>query len=212
MTLRRGAAAVLVTASLLALAACATPRSVGGAVTPTAAASSSPSPSASSAPTPAPAPTSPSSSPSATPEPEPTGDAAPPTVDTIDCDAMLDPAVDAGLRQRGLSPAAKPWTQFGFTPSGAAIECPWGLPGDMSARQYYAWAALAHGERDAFARLAVENGFVLEDGAEGTWLSYPASEGPVGGGPMELSGMLLTNDFIAISDTPEQIRDIVWTR
>ncbi|MFS0734956.1 hypothetical protein ABC304_05940 [Microbacterium sp. 1P10UB] len=202
--IRRTASTALVAACVIALAACATPRTPGGAATP--AATISPSATTAPTPTPVPSPSEPS------PTPESTAGTTLPTIDTIDCDAMLDPAVDADLRRQGMSPAPKPWTQFQFTPTEASIECPWGLPGDMAARQYYAWTALAPGERDTVLQLAVDNGYTLTDTAEGTWLTYGAEDGAAGDGPMELSGMLLTDSWFAIADTPDQVRQIVWTR
>ena len=102
----------LALASALALTGCTTP-----APEPTRTPSPSTSPAATPTPTPTPAPT---------PTVTPTLDAAPlPTQETISCDTMLDPAVDAALRAQGYVPAPKRWVQFAFAPTLAAIECPW---------------------------------------------------------------------------------------
>lgn len=144
--------------------------------------------------------------PSPNPSVSPTSSAALPTADDISCDTMLVPAVDERLRAEGLTPAPKPWTQFGFTPTAAALECPWGTPDSMHSERYYAWAGLNPGEREAFIRLVEQNGYLTEDGADVTWVlasedGYPGPE-----------GILITDTWVVITDTREQIEDIVWAR
>ena len=136
----------------------------------------------------------------------PTQSAALPTTDTISCDTMLDPAVDAQLRAEGLTPAPKPWTQFGFTPTAAALECPWGDPDSTQSQKYYAWAAFQPGERDAFVSLVEQNGYRTEDSAEGTWVLPPEDGSP------HADGFLITNEWVVITDTRDQIHDIIWAR
>ena len=164
-------------------------------------------------PTPTPAPTrsaTPTPTPTLTPTPtsSPTVEAVPfPTVDTITCETMLDPTVDAEMRAKGWAPAAKPFTAFGFTPTGAAIECPWGEAGDAHSQAYYVWAGLAPGEKDTFIALTREHGYVPEPPApEGTWVNWGTDDG------MPTSAILVTDEWVAFADTPEQIRDIVWAR
>lgn len=119
---------------------------------------------------------------------------------------MLDPLVDAELRREGLTPAPKPWTQFGFAPTAAALECPWGTPGSMHSDRYYAWAALNPGERDTFIGLVEENGYQTEDHADGTWVLPPEDGSP------HAEGFLITDAWVVITDTREQIADIIWAR
>ena len=143
--------------------------------------------------------------PVATASPEPS--APSPTADAIDCESMLTPEADARLRAQGFSPSPKPWTQFNFTPTAPAIECPWAPPGVMEAARYYGWAALNPGEKDSFLALVEENGYSTEETAEGTWL-LPLDDGS----PRNLGGYLITDDWIAIAPTREEVQDIVWAR
>lgn len=165
-------------------------------------------------------------SPAAKPGAEPTASAAPtggaspssepsvqptetpielPTVDTIGCDTMLEPLFDEALRSVRLQPAPKPWTQFGFEPSLAAIECPWGYEGQMHSTTYYAWTALADGEREQFLDLTAENGYQVEEDTRGTWIVSPAEA------QTEEMEILVTEDWIAFAPTRELVSVIVWT-
>jgi hypothetical protein len=144
--------------------------------------------------------------PSPDPSVSPTSSAAFPTADDISCDTMLVPAVDEQLRAEGLTPAPKRWTQFGFTPTGAALECPWGTPDSMHSERYYAWAELNSGERETFIALVEQNGYRTEDGADGIWVLAPDDGYP---GP---EGFLISDEWVVIADTREQIEDIVWVR
>lgn len=165
-------------------------------------------------------------SPAAEPGSEPTGSSAPPespspssepsaqptetpielpTVDTIGCDTMLEPLFDEALRSVRLQPAAKPWTQFGFEPSLAAIECPWGYEGQMHSATYYAWSALAEGEREQFLDLTAENGYQVEEDSRGTWIVSPDEA------QTEEIEILVTEDWIAFAPTRELVSVIVWT-
>ncbi|MHC2999562.1 hypothetical protein [Microbacterium sp. HJ5] len=119
---------------------------------------------------------------------------------------MLVPVVDEQLRAEGLTPAPKPWTQFGFTPTAAALECPWGTPDSMHSERYYAWAGLNSGEREEFIGLVEQNGYRTEDDAEGTWVLAPEDGSP------HADGFLITDAWVVITDTREQIDDIVWAR
>lgn len=129
-----------------------------------------------------------------------------PTVENIGCDAMLDPLVDRALRATQLIAAGKPWTQFGFEPSGAAIECPWGYAEQPHAVTYYAWAALAEGEAEEFLALTRSNGYTTMQDEQGTWVVSPEGE------PDTISGILVTNEWIAFAPTRELVSAIVWTR
>ena len=141
------------------------------------------------------------------PSPEPTSTpAARPTAENISCDAMLDPMVDRALRSMQLAPAGKPWTQFGFEPSGAAIECPWGYADQPHAVTYYAWAALGEGEGEKFLALTAENGYTTTEDERGTWVVSPE------GDPDTISGILVTDEWIAFAPTKELISAIIWTR
>ena len=119
---------------------------------------------------------------------------------------MLDPTVDAQLRAEGLTPAPKPWTQFGFNPTAAAVECPWGGADSMHSQRYYAWAALNPGERDTFVGLVEQNGYRTEHTADGTWVLSP------GDGSPHADGFLITDEWVVITDTREQVDHIVWGR
>jgi hypothetical protein len=130
-----------------------------------------------------------------------------PTTETIDCDSMLDAAVDAELRERGLVPAPKDWTQFGFTPTLAAVECPWGVAGSTAIQAYYAWAQFEPGQSEAFVTLVTDNGYAVEESDRGTWLVIPAEL--EGGGEI---AALITEDWVAFANSREQIEDIEWAR
>ena len=156
-------------------------------------------PTASSAPTEA---ASPSSEPSAQPTETPV---ELPTVDTIGCDTMLEPLFDEALRSVRLQPAPKRWTQFGFEPTLAAIECPWGYEGEMHSATYYAWSALADGEREQFLDLTTANGYGTEDDSRGTWIVSPRED------PTDQGEVLVTEDWIAFAPTRELVSVIVWT-
>ena len=145
--------------------------------------------------------------PTPTPTPTPTADAVDyPTVDTISCETMLDPAVDAQLRAKGYIPAGKQWSQFSHTATLAAIECPWAEPGGTFSEAYYAWAALAPGEAEVFIGQTLESGYVTEEAAEGTWVVWGKDDG------MPTPAILVTDEWVAMADTQEQVADIVWAR
>ncbi|MCS3444678.1 hypothetical protein [Microbacterium phyllosphaerae] len=178
---------VVAVAAALALSGCAAEPDAGA----------SPSPSATPAAT---APT------TAAPTAEPSAPSAErPTVDSISCDSMLDPEVDRQLRTADLIPFDKPWTQFDFTPTGAAIECPWGVEGSMESSKYFAWAALAEGEGAQFLALTAENGYTTTEDERGTWV---VSTDPLPGD----SAILVTDEWIAYAPTPDDISAILWTR
>jgi hypothetical protein len=118
---------------------------------------------------------------------------------------MLAPEVDAALRQQGSVPAPRAWTQFGFVPTQAAVECPWGSPGETVSDAYYAWARLAPGESDQFVALVLDNGYAIEESARGTWLVTPPEL--AGGGE---GATLITADWVAFAGSREEIDDIVW--
>lgn len=139
------------------------------------------------------------------PEPTPTPETRP-TTDNISCDAMLDPLVDQALRSTQLLPYEKPWTQFGFDPGGAAIECPWGYEGQMESVSYYAWSALAEGEAELFLALTDDNGQMATEDERGTWVT------PIGASPQTVPAILVTDEWIAYAPTPELISAIIWTR
>lgn len=130
-----------------------------------------------------------------------------PSIQEIDCDSMLDPAIAEGLRAQGLSPAPKSWSQFGFEPTAAALECPWGDAGSTASSVFYAWAALEDGQDEEFITLALENGYLAEQTAQETWITAPPEA--AGGGEI---ATLVTPEWVAFADTRSQIRDIVWTR
>ncbi|WDM44668.1 hypothetical protein KV395_16080 [Microbacterium luteolum] len=179
----------VVIATALVLAGCSPAPSTGGeSAPPTAESSATPTP-------------------SAEPTPEPTDTSVGlPTPESISCDTMLDPLVDRVLRSTQLIPAAKPWTQFGFEPTGAAIECPWGYEGQPHAVTYFAWAALGEGEGETFLALTAENGYGTTETEQGTWVTDPGST------PGELSGILVTDGWVAFAPTAELIPAILWTR
>lgn len=180
---------IAIVSAALALAGCAVESDAGAA---------SPSPTATPTATAPPA--------TATPTPEPTeASAQRPTVDTISCESMLDPAVDQELRSADLFPFEKPWTQLGFTPTGAAIECPWGVEGSVESATYFAWSALAEGEGEQFLALAAANDYIAREDEQGTWLTY-SHPSPQDG------SILVTDEWVAIADTPELISAILWTR
>lgn len=145
-----------------------------------------------------------STTPTPSPDPSPTSGVRP-TVDTISCESMLDPLVDQKLRSSDLLPFEKPWTQFGFEPTGAAIECPWGVEGSVESATYFAWSALAEGEGEEFLALTAQNGYTTTVDERGTWVMEPA---PLPGN----SSILVTDEWIAIAPTPEDISAIIWTR
>ncbi|MFJ4175797.1 hypothetical protein [Microbacterium sp. NPDC089696] len=128
-----------------------------------------------------------------------------PTADTISCDSMLDPVVDEELRSRDLLPSPKPWTQFNFEPSGAALECPWGISGSVESAEYFAWSALSEGESDEFISLAEANGYKVTQDERGRWLESDHDVTP----PLE-PAVLVTDTWIAIANTPELIDAIRW--
>lgn len=128
-----------------------------------------------------------------------------PTLEDISCDTMLDPLVDAALRATDLTPAPKPWTQFGFEPSGAAIECPWGYEGGNHSAAYFAWSALSDDEAEQFLKVVEENGYATSEDEAGTWI-VPSDD------PNGVEGMLITDEWIAFAPTPELIPAIVWAR
>lgn len=120
---------------------------------------------------------------------------------------MLEPAVDEKLRASGLLPVSKPWTQFGFTPTSAALECPWGEEESTVTQAYYAWARFEPGQRDVFIDLVRDNEYLLEESERGMWLVAPPEAGGRGD-PVAL----ITADWVAFADSRDQIDDIVWTR
>ncbi len=138
--------------------------------------------------------------------PGPTSDTVErPTLEDISCDTMLDPLVDAALRATDLTPAPKPWTQFGFEPSGAAIECPWGYEGGNHSAAYFAWSAQSDDEAEQFLKVVEENGYATSEDEAGTWI-VPSDD------PNGVEGMLITDEWIAFAPTPELIPAIVWAR
>lgn len=128
-----------------------------------------------------------------------------PTAGNISCDTMLEPLVSRALRATELVPAGRPWTQFGFEPTGAALECPWGYESENHSVTYYAWTALAEGEGAEFVALTQKNGYTATENEQGTWItdSRPAPPGGV---------ILVTDEWIAMAPTAELIPAIVWTR
>jgi hypothetical protein len=76
---------------------------------------------------------------------------------------MLNPAVDADLRARGLVPAPKQDEPFGMDFEGAHISCPWGYEGAMTPEEMYTYTQLTADERVQFLAAAAENGYVAED-------------------------------------------------
>lgn len=180
--------------SLVGLTACATRSATDGT-----------------APAPQPTPTSSESATSAQPTPTPSASPAPdaawPTSETISCDAMLSPDIDATLRARGLSPAPKEWTQFGFQATGAALECPWGQPGSTVSDAFYAWARFEPGQADQFIASVLANDYRIEQSERGSWVITPpdlASGGTI--------AILATPEWVAFAPTRDQIDDIVWAR
>jgi hypothetical protein len=148
-----------------------------------------------------------SAPPTETPSAEPTSTPAErPTAETISCDTMLDPLVDRALRSTQLIPVGKAWTQFGFEPSGAAIECPWGYAEQPHSVTYYAWASLSPGEGETFLALTADNGYTTTQDERGTWVVSPEGDAD------EISGILVTDEWIALAPTQELISAIVWTR
>lgn len=143
---------------------------------------------------------------SAAPTPEPTEESAErPTADTISCESMLEPLVDQTLRSFDLLPFEKSWTQFNFQPTGAAIECPWGVEGSVESATHFSWSALAEGEAEQFLALTAENGYTTTEDEQGTWVISPTTR-------PENSAILVTDEWIAYAPTPELIPAIVWTR
>ncbi|WP_435749012.1 hypothetical protein [Microbacterium sp. PMB16] len=145
--------------------------------------------------------------PSDEPSPAPTDTSVElPTAENISCETMLDPLVDRALRATQVIPAGKPWTQFGFEPTGAAIECPWGYEGQPHSVTYYAWAALSDGEAEEFLALTAQNGYTTTEDEQGTWVTDDGST------PSEVSGILVTDDWVAFAPEAELIPAILWTR
>lgn len=129
-----------------------------------------------------------------------------PTAADLNCDSMLEPVVSIGLRSRGLSPAQKPWTQFGFIPSALALECPWGVAGASAPETYYGWARLEHGQDAHFVALVQENGYIVEQTSQGVWVVAPPDL--VTGASVEI---LVTPGWVAYAETRDAVYDIVWT-
>lgn len=147
----------------------------------------------------------------ATAAPSPSAESSWPTADTISCDTMLDPAVDASLRADDLVPYEKEFTAFNFVPRGLAIECPWGPPDSAggAAYAYYTWAELLPGDREALLELAQEGPYTVEETDEGTRLVFEDD------GSGNQSEFLVTDRWYAsASDTSDgrSIADILWTR
>lgn len=130
-----------------------------------------------------------------------------PTFETINCDSMLrEPARDT-LRAQGLIPAPKPWDAFEFVGSGPALACPWGYEGTLELRAFYAWVQLLPGEAERFAALVTETGSSFEETSRGRWVVVP----PESRSGQE-SAILVTDEWVALALTREDIDDIVWAR
>jgi hypothetical protein len=119
---------------------------------------------------------------------------------------MLDETADAELRNEGLTPFPREWTQFGFSATLAALECPWGDDQNSETDTYYAWAQFLPGQRDEFVALVLANGYLIEESDRGAWLITPSGRAGGGGGEV-----LITDGWVAFADTREKIDDIVWT-
>jgi hypothetical protein len=198
-TSRRASAILALVAASALLSSCAT-------AAPGASPATSTRPPSSPAASPSSSPAAPT--PAATPAPTDGPDAEQwPTADSIDCDAMLTPAVAAELRSRGLEPVAKAWSQFGFTPTAPAVECPWGGEGATASSAFYAWARLQPGQQQQFVSLVIANGYTVELSDRGTWIVTPPEL--AGGGALEA---LITADWVAFAGTRDDIDDIVWAR
>ena len=76
----------------------------------------------------------------------------------------------------------------------------------MHSEVYYAWSELAPGEDETFISLTEDNGFTPEETAEGTWIRWQTDDGSPN------SAILVTDEWLAFADSPEQIADIVWAR
>jgi hypothetical protein len=123
---------------------------------------------------------------------------------------MLNPAVDADLRARGLVPAPKQDEPFGMDFEGAHISCPWGYEGAMTPEEMYTYTQLTADERVQFLAAAAENGYVAEDDAAGTWLTWQSPDGSAG--PDDWGVWLVADEWTVTAPSRDAVRDIVWAR